>query len=84
MRLCAEEWNALDHICLYEHITRNSVITALENITTCHLGMTYLTRLFMLMYYRDIAENQSESEAPEDSSRIQKILMKIEEISQTH
>lgn len=56
MRLCQEEWNALDDICRTEKTNRNTLIGLLENIPDRKLGLTYLTRLFMLMYYRDAAE----------------------------
>lgn len=55
MRLCQEEWGALDNICKYEKINRNKIFEVLESLPDYGLGLTYLTRLFMLMYYQDVA-----------------------------
>ena len=55
MRLCQEEWGALDNICKYEKINRNKIFEVLESLPDYGLGLTYLTRLFMLMYYQDAA-----------------------------
>ena len=54
MRLCAEEWNALNYICKKENIHRNILIERLDSIKTKNIGLTSLTRLFLLMYYQNM------------------------------
>lgn len=44
------------------------------------LGLTYLTRLFMLMYYRDAAEKARQNGLPVSNSRISQILLRIEKL----
>ena len=56
MRLCSKEWEALDDICKREGINRNSLIEMIENAKTERLGLTYSTRLFLVLYYRAIAK----------------------------
>lgn len=80
MRLCQEEWNALDDICRTEKTNRNTLIGLLENIPDRKLGLTYLTRLFMLMYYRDAAEKARQNGLPVSNSRISQILLRIEKL----
>lgn len=80
MRLCQEEWNALDDICRTEKNNRNTLIGLLENIPDRKLGLTYLTRLFMLMYYRDAAEKVRQNGLPVSNSRISQILLRIEKL----
>ena len=54
------------------------LIGLLENIPDRKLGLTYLTRLFMLMYYRDAAEKARQNGLPVSNSRISQILLRIE------
>lgn len=56
MRLCSKEWEALDDICKREGINRNRLIEMIENAKTERLGLTYSTRLFLVLYYRAIAK----------------------------
>lgn len=56
MRLCNKEWDAIEDICKREHITRNSLIELIENAKNQRLGLTYSTRLFLVLYYRSIAK----------------------------
>ena len=77
MRLCMEEWKALDEICKREKFNRNKIIENLESFHDCGLGLTYLTRLFMLMYYQDAAAEALSLQNKEPPSRANKILSKI-------
>lgn len=56
MRLCQKEWAALDDVCEREHINRNKLIELIENSKNQILGLTYSTRLFLMLYYRDAAK----------------------------
>lgn len=55
MRLCSEEWNALSYICKKENINRNTLIENLDSIKVDNMGLTSLTRLFLLLYYQNMA-----------------------------
>ena len=55
MRLCSEEWNALGYICKKENINRNTLIENLDSIKVDNMGLTSLTRLFLLLYYQNMA-----------------------------
>lgn len=55
MRLCLTEWEVLSEICKKENITRNKLIELIENNNHGRLGLTYITRLFVIIYYHDIA-----------------------------
>ena len=55
MRLCSEEWNALSYICKKENIHRNVLIENIDSIKTDDVGLTSLTRLFLLLYYQNMA-----------------------------
>lgn len=80
MRLCIEEWNALDTICHYEKVNRNKIIEFLEGLHDCGLGLTYMTRLFMLLYYQDAASEVLNKPCRQSISRVDKILLKIEKL----
>lgn len=80
MRLCMEEWNALEEICRRENCNRNKIIEELESFHDCGLGLTYMTRLFMLMYYQDIAYEALSLPQKEIMPRAEKILTKIEKL----
>lgn len=58
MRLCNKEWEAIDDICKRERINRNALIELIENAKNERLGLTYSTRLFLVLYYRSIAKPQ--------------------------
>ena len=51
MRLCSTEWKLLDLICKNEHISRNDFLELVENTNSCGLGLTYYTRLFVMLYF---------------------------------
>ncbi len=51
MRLCSTEWNLIDKICKNEHISRNDFIELIENSNRSGLGLTYYTRLFIMLYF---------------------------------
>ena len=51
MRLCATEWHLLDLICKHEQISRNDFLEMIENNKHCKLGLTYYTRLFIMLYF---------------------------------
>lgn len=58
MRLCLTEWEVLNEICKKENITRNKLIELIENNNNGRLGLTYITRLFVIVYYHNIANLQ--------------------------
>lgn len=51
MRLCMTEWRLLDDICKNEHISRNDFIELIENSNQSALGLTYYTRLCLMLYF---------------------------------
>lgn len=59
MRLCDKEWTVLDNICKKENISRNKLIETIENSEICGLGLTYLTRLFIIIYYYELSKSKS-------------------------
>jgi predicted DNA-binding ribbon-helix-helix protein len=61
MRLCNKEWTVLDNICKKENISRNKLIEAVENNNIKGLGLTYLTRLFVIMYYYELSKTDKKS-----------------------
>lgn len=61
MRLCNKEWTILDNICKKEKISRNKLIETLEASEIFELGLTYLTRLFIMLYYFELSSNDSKS-----------------------
>lgn len=76
MRLCCKEWEALDDICRREHICRNTLIETIENAKNEALGLTYSTRLFLVLYYRSIAK-PAKSHASANNQQIAKIIKEI-------
>lgn len=56
MRLCTKEWDALEDICLREKVSRNKLIEMIENSKNQKLGLTYSTRLFLVLYYKSVAK----------------------------
>ena len=66
MRLCSEEWSALHDICQKEHIHRNQLIEQLDRLKNQNEGLTSLTRLFLLMYYKSLATDM-ENLKPKES-----------------
>lgn len=56
MRLCQKEWSALDDVCMRENIHRNSLIEMIEDAKNQELGLTYSTRLFLMLYYKSVAK----------------------------
>ena len=63
MRLCSEEWNALGDVCLKENIHRNKLIEQLDTLKSENIGLTSLTRLFLLMYYKSLATTSQKQTA---------------------
>ena len=61
MRLCLKEWSALEDVCLNEKISRNILISLIEDNKNPLLGLTYATRLFLLLYYRTKIFNPKET-----------------------
>ena len=64
MRLCHKEWCALEDICLREKISRNELIAMIEDNKNNRLGLAYATRLFLLLYYKSIANHNKRKIAP--------------------
>ena len=51
LRLCVTEWRLLDSICKNEHVSSNDFLELIENSNSCGLGLTYYTRLFIMLYF---------------------------------
>lgn len=78
IQLCTQEWLALSEICENEKIKRDRLIALIDNNHNDNLGLTYSTRLFMLMYYKNKPVLSAESGSPTHiSSNIYKIIEKI-------
>ncbi len=58
MRLCSQEWKALDEVCRKEKLSRSELVTIIEKNKNEIFGLAYATRLFLLLYYKAIAERQ--------------------------
>ena len=58
MRLCDQEWQALSEACRLEKIHHNKLISQIENCKASNLGLTYATRLFLLLYFRNLTQDQ--------------------------
>lgn len=53
MRLCCQEWDSLSEICKFEKINRNKLIELINQSKDVQHGLTYATRLYMLLYYKN-------------------------------
>ena len=58
MRLCSQEWKILDEACRIEKIHRNKLISLVETNKAQNLGLSYATRLFLLLYFRNLTQDQ--------------------------
>ncbi len=79
MRLCLKEWEVLAEICKLEGLSRNALIEIIENNNHSSLGLTYMTRLFVISYLYEAAKISSGNKS--SSSRIknkQKIFQIID------
>lgn len=63
MRMCKKEWGALDEICKREKLSRNDLLSILEERNTSSLGMTYSSRLFILRYFQTAATESGHKNA---------------------
>jgi len=63
MRLSIEEWDSLVEICKIENISKNELLSLIEDNSPTNLGLTYSTRLFMLKYFRDAATSKGHKTA---------------------
>lgn len=79
MRLCNKEWDAIDDVCYRENITKNQLIELIENAKNEKLGLTYSTRLFLVLYYKSIAHKHPT--APFSKKRKSRIYKIIEELN---
>ncbi len=59
MRLCLKEWEVLAEICKTEGLSRNALIELIENNNFSSLGLTYMTRLFIISYLFEAAKFSS-------------------------
>lgn len=59
MRLCCKEWAAIDNICAKERLSRNRLISLIENAKDQKMGLSYSTRLFALLYYQSAASSKN-------------------------
>ncbi len=58
IRLCHKEWEALDEVCDMEKITKNDLLSLIENGKRNSLGLTYSARLFIIEYFRQAATTE--------------------------
>ncbi len=78
IQLCTQEWSALKEICENEKIHYNRLIELIDNYHDETLGLTYSTRLFMLLYYQNKPSLSSDfCSSGHISSNIYKIIDKI-------
>lgn len=73
MRLCSDEWNALQDICRLEKRHRNQIIADLDRIQDPALGLTSMTRLFMLLYFKSLQDKNISNNTPLAQQIIKKI-----------
>ena len=81
MRLCMTEWKLLDTICKKEHISRNDFIEIIENSNKSQLGLTYYTRLFVMLYFYNkspLGEIKNRRHGLGKQSTISEIIDKIQ------
>lgn len=67
MRLCDQEWQALDETCRLEKIHHNKLISQIEQNKASNLGLSYATRVFLLLYFRNLALEKDKEKALENS-----------------
>lgn len=65
MRLCCQEWDSLSEICKFENINRNKLIEMIAQSKDKRHGLTYATRLYMLLYFK----NRFQEPSPENVSQ---------------
>lgn len=58
IRLCHKEWEALDEVCNMENISKNDLLSLIENGKRNSLGLTYSARLFIIEYFRQAATTE--------------------------
>ncbi|MBQ9731782.1 MAG: ribbon-helix-helix domain-containing protein [Alphaproteobacteria bacterium] len=63
IRLCSQEWNVLEDACKNENIHRNELISLIEKSKASNLGLSYATRVFLLLYFRNLALSKDKSNA---------------------
>ena len=64
MRLCRKEWCALEEVCSREQMNRNELLSMIEDNKNNRLGLAYATRLFLLLYYKSIANHTKRKIVP--------------------
>ena len=67
IRLCSQEWNILEDACKNEKIHRNELISLIEKNKASNLGLSYATRVFLLLYFRNLALEKTKENALENS-----------------
>ena len=58
VRLCNKEWRALEEICGIEHVSKNEILSFLEEQKCNTLGLTYSARVFMIEYFKRAATRE--------------------------
>lgn len=58
IRLCSQEWDVLEDACKNERLHRNELISLIERSKASNLGLSYATRLFLLLYFRNLSQRQ--------------------------
>lgn len=82
MRLCLKEWDALNEICERENIARNHLIELIEDNKDAELGLTYSTRLFIVIYYRTACKLAGRKNSVVKDNKYKNIMTIIHEISE--
>ncbi len=59
MSMSDEEWRALQKICGEEKISRNDLLSQIDNAKDKQMGLTQSTRLFIICYLCHIAMNET-------------------------
>lgn len=80
MRLCDKEWDAFEEICEKEKISKNDLLSIIEEIKNNALGLTYSARLFVIEYFREAAtadgHTKAKHEANDNLFSLKKIIKK--------
>ncbi|MBE6452982.1 MAG: hypothetical protein E7012_05800 [Alphaproteobacteria bacterium] len=67
IRLCNQEWDILEDACKNEKMHRNKLISLIEQHKAPNLGLSYATRVFLLLYFRNLALEKDKNKALENS-----------------
>lgn len=78
MRLCLKEWEVLTNICKTEGLSKNSLIETIENNNYSSLGLTYMTRLFLISYLYDSVKLSASNKISSSRCKYKKITQTLD------